>query len=163
MGAGRRRLPLDDWSQDSRVEAAVVAAYGDNKDLARDACPADAPRLPALDYNAYTRVVYAGVSFRRFAQIWRPERHQFFKPDFQARVETLLAAAVRGRSTGAALGRVPDVVLHDVLAFASSKGDARRDDYDDLATVNSGQRHLFLPAPGSSGIRDHLFDAVFGL
>ena len=41
--------------------------------------------------------------------------------------------------------------------------DGGRDDYDDLATVNSGQRHLFLPAPGSSGIRDHLFDAVFGL
>ena len=126
-------------------------------------CPADAPRLPALDYNAYTRVVYAGVSFRRFAQIWRPERHQFFKPDFQARVETLLAAAVRGRSTGAALGRVPDVVLHDVLAFASSKGDARRDDYDDLATINGGARHLFLPAPGSSGNRERLFDACFGL
>ena len=37
------------------------------------------------------------------------------------------------------------------------------EDYDGLATVCSGARHLFLPAPGSSGNRDHLFDAVFGL
>ena len=126
-------------------------------------CPADAPRLPAVDYAAYERVVYAGVSFRRFALIWRPERHVFFKPQFQARVVAVLAAAVRARKTGGALGAVPDCVLHDILAFASSKQDARRDDYDDLETVNSGARHLFLPAPGSSGIRERLFDAVMGL
>ena len=39
----------------------------------------------------------------------------------------------------------------------------RRDDYDDLATINGGARHLFLPAPGSSGNRERLFDACFGL
>ena len=44
-------------------------------------CPPDAPRLPRLiNYRAYERVVYAGVSFRRFAKIWQPERHHFFKP-----------------------------------------------------------------------------------
>ena len=126
-------------------------------------CPPDAPRLPRLDYRAYERVVYAGVSFRRFAKIWQPERHHFFKPQFQARVMAMLLARNRARRSGSAFGVLPDELLHDILAFASSKKDARRDDYDDLATVNSGQRHLFLPAPGSSGIRDHLFDAVFGL
>jgi len=126
-------------------------------------CPPDAPRLPRLQYRAYERVVYAGVSFRRFAKIWQPERHHFFKPQFQERVMAMLLARNHARRAGAAFGVMPDVLLHDILAFASSKKDARRDDYDDLATVNSGQRHLFLPAPGSSGIRDHLFDAVFGL
>ena len=126
-------------------------------------CPPDAPRLPRLDYRKYERVVYAGVSFRRFAKIWQPERHHFFKPQFQARVMAMLLARNRAQRSGSAFGVLPDELLHDILAFASSKKDARRDDYDDLATVNSGQRHLFLPAPGSSGIRDHLFDAVFGL
>ena len=46
---------------------------------------------------------------------------------------------------------------------ACASGDARRDDYDDLATINGGARHLFLPAPGSSGNRERLFDACFGL
>ena len=46
-------------------------------------CPPDAPRLPRLNYRAYERVVYAGVSFRRFAKIWQPERHHFFKPHFK--------------------------------------------------------------------------------
>ena len=53
----------------------------------------------------------------------------------------------------------------------ASEGDLRGDliepsakaEYDDLEAVCSGQQHLFLPAPGSSGVRDHLFDAVFGL
>ena len=75
----------------------------------------------------------------------------------------MLLARNRAQRSGSAFGVLPDELLHDILAFASSKKDARRDDYDDLSTVNSGQRHLFLPAPGSSGIRDHLFDAVFGL
>lgn len=126
-------------------------------------CPPDAPHLPRLDYEDYDRVVYAGVSFRRFAKIWQHERHHFFKPEFQHRVFVMLLVRNRARATGEVFGLLPDVLLHNILAFASSKKDARRDDYDDLATVNSGQRHLFLPAPGSSGIRDHLFDAVFGL
>ena len=126
-------------------------------------CPPDAPQLPRLDYKSYDRVVYAGVSFRRFAKIWQQERHHFFKPEFQERVFAVLLVRNRARAAGQAFGALPDVLLHNILAFASSKKDARRDDYDDLATVNSGQRHLFLPAPGSSGIRDHLFDAVFGL
>ena len=61
------------------------------------------------------------------------------------------------------LGALPFEVLCEVVALAASKSDARRDDYDDLATVRSGARHLFLPAPGSSGIREALFDSVFGL
>ena len=55
-------------------------------------CPPDAPRLPRVDYRAYERVVYAGVSIRRFAKIWQPERHHFFKPQFQARVMAMLLA-----------------------------------------------------------------------
>ena len=41
--------------------------------------------------------------------------------------------------------------------------DSRRDDYDDMAVVESGAQHLFLPAPGSAGVREALFDGVFGL
>lgn len=126
-------------------------------------CPADATRLPAVAYADYERVVYAGVSFRRFARIWSAERHRFFRPEFQRRVLAVLGVAARKRKTGSALGRVPDVLLHDIFAYASSKKDAARDDYDGLATINAGARHLFLPAPGSAGIRERLFDAVFGL
>ena len=47
--------------------------------------------------------------------------------------------------------------------MAAEKHEKAKADYDSLDTVCSGARHLFLPAPGSSGMRDHLFDAVFGL
>jgi hypothetical protein len=127
-------------------------------------CSPESRNLPVgIDYEAYARVVYAGVSFRRFAKIWMPERHHFFKPDFQQRVETFLKVVNRAQHEGTNLGNIPEVLLHHILGYASSKKDARRDDYDDLAMINSGQRHLFLPAPGSSGNRERLFDAVFGL
>ena len=70
------------------------------------------PRLPRLDYKAYDRVIYAGVSFRRFAKIWQPERHHFFKPEFQRRVQVLLLSSLRARRTGAALGRLPAECMH---------------------------------------------------
>ena len=75
---------------------------------------------------------------------------------------TLLLSGAVGDAAGSVF-RLPAEVLCDIIALAASKADARRDDYDDLATVRSGARHLFLPAPGSSGIREALFDAVFGL
>mmetsp|Transcript_5498 Transcript_5498/g.6843 ORF Transcript_5498/g.6843 Transcript_5498/m.6843 type:complete len:87 (-) Transcript_5498:161-421(-) len=61
------------------------------------------------------------------------------------------------------LADLPDCVLHSILAMSSSKVDSRREGFDDLEVVHSGAKHLFLPAPGSSGIREALFDAVFGL
>ena len=46
----------------------------------------------------------------------------------------------------------------------AQKHEQAREDYDDMRTcVDPGTRHLFLPAPGSSGLRDSLYDAVFGL
>ena len=77
-------------------------------------CPPDAPRLPRLNYRAYERVVYAGVSFRRFAKIWQPERHHFFKPQFQARVMAMLLARNRARRSGSAFGVLRTQLLHDI-------------------------------------------------
>ena len=140
--------------------------------------PETAPAPPRLDYSEYERVVWAGVSFRRFAKIWTPERHRFFRHSFKEAVFAVLACAARTRRDRAAkvakrgpgatcaavvLGDLPDDCLYSILAYAASKKDARIDGYDDLATVNSGSHHLFLPAPGSSGIREQLFDATFGL
>ena len=50
-----------------------------------------------------------------------------------------------------------------ILAFAAGKRDSVINGYDSLETIHSGAHHVFLPAPGSSGIREALFDAVFGL
>ena len=86
-------------------------------------------------------------------------RQSCFNTGFRRRALAVMCAAKRSRL----LARLPAEVLCDIIALAASKADARRDDYDDLATVRSGARHLFLPAPGSSGIREALFDAVFGL
>ena len=61
------------------------------------------------------------------------------------------------------LGDLPTDLLVDICAAAAGKEDSGKEDYDDLRTVCSGARHVFLPAPGSSGQRDSLFDAVFGL
>ena len=46
--------------------------------------PADAPQPPAwASFAPYERVIWCGVSFRRFARLWTPERHHFFVPAFQ--------------------------------------------------------------------------------
>ena len=130
-------------------------------------CPATSPCLPRLDYASYERVVYAGVSFRRFKKVWRPELHHLFKNSFKETVMQFLLARNRlARSSSSVLGIMPDVLVHEILACASSPADAlsgRAGEYDCVEEINSGRRHLFLPAPGSSGLRDHLFDAVFGL
>ena len=97
--------------------------------------------------------------FRRFARLWTPERHHFFVPEFQQRVLAVLCCAKRN----AHLGALPLELLHAIVAASAGATDARRDDYDDRATIESGARHLFLPAPGSAGVREALFDAVFGL
>ena len=53
--------------------------------------PADAPQPPAwASFAPYERVVWCGVSFRRFARLWTPERHHFFLPSFQQRVVAVL-------------------------------------------------------------------------
>jgi len=128
---------------------------------------AEAPQPPAWsEFAPYERVVWCGVSFRRFARIWTPERHHFFVPHFQARVVAVLLVALRQRTqapAGSHLGALPDELLHAIIAASTDKGDSRRDDYDDREVIESGAQHLFLPAPGSAGIRESLFDAIFGL
>jgi hypothetical protein len=52
-------------------------------------CPADAPRPPRVDAS-YERVVWCGVSFRRFARVWTPERSYFFDAAFQVRMVGLV-------------------------------------------------------------------------
>ena len=56
-----------------------------------------------------------------------------------------------------------ELILGSILAFSADKRDSIIDGYDSLETIHSGAHHVFLPAPGSSGIREALFDAVFGL
>ena len=115
--------------------------------------------------------MWCGVSFRRFTRLWTPERSHFFSAPFQRRALAVLCAAHRlrnqspaeGGGGGATLGALPTELLLDCIALSAGKHETSKEDYDDLATVCSGARHLFLPAPGSSGNRDHLFDAVFGL
>ena len=130
-------------------------------------CAPDSPRPPRID-PAYEIVVWCGVSFRRFTRLWTPERSHFFSEAFQRRALATLCAAHRLRAQppaggGAHLGWLPTDLLIDIVAAAALKHEASKEDYDDLQTVVSGARHLFLPAPGSSGVRDHLFDACFGL
>ena len=48
-------------------------------------CPEDAPCPPRVDHSRYERVVWCGVSFRRFTRLWTPERSHFFSPSFQER------------------------------------------------------------------------------
>jgi len=129
-------------------------------------CSAEALRPPRLQWENWERVVWCGVSFRRFAKRWTPERSQFFTPSFQQRALTVMCCAWRLRSRepgGLSLGCLPAELLLDIVAQSAEKADCRYHDYDDLAVVCSGARHLFLPAPGSSGEREALFDAVFGL
>jgi len=126
-------------------------------------CPADAPRPPRVDAS-YERVVWCGVSFRRFARVWTPERSYFFDAAFQARALAVLCCAASQRGgAGASLGDLPVDILYDIIARSAEKGEAAKEGYDGMREVCSGARHLFLPAPGSSGVRDALFDAVFGL
>ena len=135
------------------------------------------PRASDVDYAAYERVVWSGVTFRRFAKLWTPERHCFFTAVFRSRVRTVLLVASRHRSNrtatgtatgngngnGAGLDSLPADCLGSILAFSADKRDSIIDGYDSLETIHSGAHHVFLPAPGSSGIREALFDAVFGL
>ena len=108
--------------------------------------------------------MWCGVSFRRFSRRWLPERSHFFSAEFQQRALAVLCSAHRQRAEGGgALGHLPLEILQEIIALAAEKRDASKEDYDDLAAVTSRARHLFLPAPGSSGLRDSLFDAVFGL
>ena len=54
---------------------------------------AEAPEPPAWsEFAPYERVVWCGVSFRRFTRIWTPERSHFFSGAFQGR-----ALATKGR------------------------------------------------------------------
>jgi hypothetical protein len=130
--------------------------------------PSDQPQPPPISFNAYERVVWSGVSFRRFSRIWTPERNHFFCPEFRARAMAVFCCAHRQRAdrrlaTTAHLGSLPAAVLQMVMALSAAKGDARREEFDGMDVVCSGAKHLFLPAPGSSGVREMLFDAAFGL
>ena len=116
--------------------------------------------------RADERVVWSGVTFRRFSKMWTRERHCFFKPEFRARVHALLLTAARLaalRPDAPGLHNLPDDCLNSIIAFSAVPRDTVIDGYDSLETVHSGAHHVFLPAPGSSGIREALFDAVFGL
>lgn len=129
-------------------------------------CPEDAPCPPRVDHSRYERVVWCGVSFRRFTRLWTPERSHFFSPSFQERALAVFLCAQRQRAEGrgqACLGHLPVEILVDIVSHSAARHELAKEDYDDLPTVRSGARHLFLPAPGSSGLRDTLFDAVFGL
>ena len=131
--------------------------------------PAEAPHPPRIDGNVYEVVVWCGVSFRRFTRIWTPERSHFFSDAFQKRALAVLCCHARLAAhpppgVGSTLGSLPLDLLVDIIASAvDKKVDASKEDYDDMDTVISGAKHLFLPAPGSSGVRESLFDAVFGL
>lgn len=126
--------------------------------------PSDAPRPPAIDHARYGRVVWCGISFRRFTRIWTPERSHFFSVELQARALCVLSCAARLRHEPAAsLGSLPAELLLDIIARSAERRDLCREEFDDLRAVCSGRRHLFLPAPGSSGLREALFDAIFGL
>ena len=129
-------------------------------------CAPDAPKAPRIDPRAYEVVVWCGVSFRRFTRVWTPERSHFFAEAFQRRALAVLCAAHRLRAerpAGAHLGQLPVDLLLDVIAASAAPTERAKEDYDSIETVCSGARHLFVPAPGSSGHRDHLFDAIFGL
>ncbi|KAJ1448296.1 hypothetical protein M885DRAFT_623582 [Pelagophyceae sp. CCMP2097] len=154
--AKNKLLPLPRPTYTEFVNRAKKAKCLDRLDFVY--CAPDATSLPRLDYKAYQRVVYAGVSFRRFARVWTPERHPFFSRDFQDRALCFACCASRVKRVRS----LPDECLYSIIAFAASKADIR-DGYDDLEVVHSGARHLFLPAPGSAGIREAHFDAVFGL
>lgn len=130
-------------------------------------CAAEAARPPRID-PSYECVVWCGVSFRRFTRLFSPERAHFFPAAFQARALATLCCAHRlrqqpPRGVSATLGDLPMDLLIHIIASSAEKHESAKEDYDDLRTVCSGARHLFLPAPGSSGLRDSLYDAVFGL
>lgn len=130
-------------------------------------CAPDAPKPPRIDPAIYDLVVWCGVSFRRFTRLWTPERNHFFPLGFQARALAVLCCAHRQRIThpqSTHLGTLPADLLLEIIAAAAEKHETAKEDYDSLETCcNPAARHLFLPAPGSSGHRDHLFDAAFGL
>lgn len=135
-------------------------------------CAADAPKPPRVDSHRYERVVWCGVSFRRFTRFWTPERSHFFSAALQARALAVLCSAHRLRTDATAaaeaggsamLGELPQDLLLEIIASSAERTDLAKEEYDDLDTVRRGERHLFLPAPGSSGLRENLFDAIFAL
>ena len=158
-------LPLPRPTYTEFINRAKKARMPDRLDFMF--CPASAPQPPRMDFHAYERVIWAGVSFRRFSKIWTPPRHCFFRPEFKARAVAIVACAWWLRRHGdpatCSLAGLPDELLFSIVAFSADKKDSRRDSYDDLDTVLGGAQHLFLPAPGSSGMRETLFDGVFGL
>jgi hypothetical protein len=130
-------------------------------------CAADAPKPPRVSGATYELVVWCGVSFRRFTRLWTPERTHFFPVSFQRRALAVLCAAHRLRESAPAaahLGALPHDLLIEIIANSADKKECAKEDYDDLQTVCDPRvRDLFLPAPGSSGMREGLFDAAFGL
>ena len=136
-------------------------------------CAADAAMPPRLAWADYERVVWCGVSFRRFARQWTPERAHFFSAQFQRKAFTVLCAMKRQErerlqksSPGkmpTSFGALPEELVHNIIARAATKSDCHHGEYDGLDVIVSKARHLFLPAPGSSADRDTLFDAAFGL
>ena len=121
-------LPLPRPTYTEFVNRAKLARMPDRLDFLY--CPADAVQPPPWrNFAAYERVVWCGVSFRRFARIWTPERHHFFQPTFQRRVIAVLCCARRARSQGTArhlLGALPDDILHDIIAASAERADSRR-------------------------------------
>jgi len=151
-------LPLPRPTYTEFINRAKAARMLDRLDFFY--CSSEARTPPRLTWGLWERVVWCGVTFRRFARRWTPERAHFFTSAFQRRALTVLCAAKRLPKT---LGALPHDILLDLVASVAD-GDCRMTgDYDDIQTVASEAKHLFLPAPGSSADRDTLFDGVFGL
>ena len=102
------------------IEAAVVAAYGDNKDLARDACPADAPRDALLRFHSERHVARLEGLFDRVesdaaAPAFDPARTKKRRPMLSIDDDTAVMAKSRAAALASCGGamRAVDAVLRD--------------------------------------------------
>ncbi|KAH8056407.1 NAD-dependent histone deacetylase [Aureococcus anophagefferens] len=102
------------------IEAAVVAAYGDNKDLARDACPADAPRDALLRFHSERHVARLEGLFDRVeadarAPPFDPARTKKRRPMLSIDDDTAVMAKSRAAALASCGGamRAVDAVLRD--------------------------------------------------
>lgn len=156
-------LPLPRPTYTEFINRAKTARCLDRLDFLY--CGSDASSPPRMQWDKWERVVWCGVTFRRFARRFTPERAHFFAPEFQRKALTVLCCAARLRSSGSkTLGSLPTELVLELVARSAEPSDCRmQGDYDKIEDIVSGARHLFLPAPGSSADRDTLFDAVFGL
>ncbi|KAH8073288.1 NAD-dependent histone deacetylase [Aureococcus anophagefferens] len=98
------------------IEAAVVAAYGDSKDLARDACPADAPRDALLRFHSERHVArLEGLFDRRGRRAPADPRTKKRRPMLSIDDDTAVMAKSRAAALASCGGamRAVDAVLRD--------------------------------------------------